>query len=90
MLAEDKLYRWDGLALLAILSRTVAIDAVRAEVRRFSDKNLEKSFVIGSRSVLLPISTRWVIFPIVPPLDVLVRKIDAFSAAQITQEAVLR
>ena len=87
--AEDKLYPWQGTALLAVLSRTAAIDSIRAEVRRFADKKLEKVFVIGSRSVLLPICASWVIFPIVPPVDVLVRKIETFTA-QVSPETASR
>ena len=85
----DKLYPWQGTALLAVLSRTTAIDSIRAEIRRFADKKLEKVFVIGSRSVLLPICASWVIFPIVPPVDALVRKIETFTA-QVSPETVHR
>jgi GGDEF domain-containing protein len=84
--AEDQLYRWQGPALVAVLSRTEAIGTVREEVRRFAEKKLEKSFSIGSRSVLLPISASWAIFPIVPPLDALFRKVEIFTAAQVTAD----
>jgi GGDEF domain-containing protein len=87
--AEDKLYQWQGIALLAVLGRTTSIDSIRAEVRRFADKKLEKVFVIGSRSVLLPICASWVIFPIIPPVDVLVRKIETFTA-QVSPETANR
>ncbi len=87
--AEDKLYPWQGNALLAVLGRTASIDSIRAEVRRFADKKLEKAFVIGSRSVLLPICASWVIFPIVPPVDLLVRKIETFTA-QVSPETAHR
>jgi GGDEF domain-containing protein len=86
--AQDQLYRWQGPALLAILNRTAAIDSVRDEVRRFAEKKLEKTFAIGSRSVLLPISASWTIFPIVPPLDALLQKIQTFTAAQASYDYV--
>jgi GGDEF domain-containing protein len=82
--AGDLLYRWQGPALVAILSRSAAIDSVREEVGRFAGKKLEKSFAIGSRSVSLPISASWAIFPIVPPMDALLRKVEVFTAAQQT------
>jgi hypothetical protein len=61
---------------------------VREEVRRFAEKKLEKSFSIGTRSVMLPISASWAIFPIVPPLDALLRKLEIFTAAQKSHDHV--
>ncbi len=90
LLAGDKLYCWQWLTLVAILSRTIGIDSIRAEVRRFSNKKLEKSVVIGSRSVLLPICISWTLVPIVPPLEALILKIEAFTASQATREVVNR
>jgi GGDEF domain-containing protein len=86
--AVDTLYRWQGPVLVAILSRTAAIDTVRAEVQRFAERKLEKSFSIGSRSVMLPISASWAIFPIVFPMDALLRKVETFIAAQKSQDHV--
>jgi GGDEF domain-containing protein len=86
--AEDKLFRWQGPVLMAILSRTDTIDVVRNEVRRFVEKKLDKTFIIGSRAVLLPISISWAIFALTPPLDLLLRKIEIFTAAQISHDYV--
>ena len=83
---DDKLYRWNGPALLAVMCRTADISSVRDEVRRFADKKLEKIFVIGSRSVLLPISASWAIFPIVTPVHALLRKVEIFTAAQVSHD----
>jgi GGDEF domain-containing protein len=88
LLTEDELYRWDGPVLLGVMSRAAAIDSVREEVGRFAGKKLEKSFAIGSRSVSLPISTSWAIFPIVPPLDALLKKVETFIATQISHDHV--
>jgi K+-transporting ATPase A subunit len=90
LLAGDKMYCWQWVTLLAILSRATGIDSVLAEVRSFSNKKLEKNFSIGSRSVLLPICLNWALFPIVPPLEALVRKIETFTVAQATREVVNR
>lgn len=84
--AEDILYRWHGPALVAVLSRTSDIGYVRDEIRLFAEKKLEKNFAIGSRSVLLPISTSWTVFPIVPPVDALLRKVEVFTAAQLSRD----
>ncbi len=84
--AGDRLYRWDGPVLMAVLRRAAAIDSVREEVGRFAGKKLEKSFAIGARSVSLPISASWAIFPTVPPLDALLRKVEIFIAAQTSPD----
>jgi GGDEF domain-containing protein len=83
---EDRLYRWHGPVLVAVLRRTTAIDSVRNEVRRFADQKLEETVAIGTRSVSLPISASWTVFPIVPPLDALLRKLETFTAAQAPHE----
>lgn len=84
--AEDKLYRWSGPTLVAVMSRAAPLASIRDEVRRFADKKLEKIFVIGSRSVLLPISASWTIFPIIHPVEVLLRKIEIFSAVHVSHD----
>src|SRR5262249_54644844 len=53
--ANDKLFRWQGPAFLAILTRHERIDQVRAEVRRFADVKLEETAEFGHREVLIPI-----------------------------------
>jgi GGDEF domain-containing protein len=84
--ADDKLYRWQGPALMAILCRKGGIDTVRGEVRRLAEHRLEKTFVVDARSFMLPISTNWAVYPIVPPLDVLLRKVEIFTVAQLSRE----
>jgi GGDEF domain-containing protein len=86
--AEDKLYRWQGPALVAVLHRHSALDSVRSEVGRFAEKKLEEMFNISGRSILLPISASWTVFPLVPPLDVLFRKIEIFTAAHVPRDYV--
>ncbi len=86
--ADDKVCRWQGPALLAILTRPENLMTVRDEIRRFADKKLEKTFVVGTRSVLLPISTSWTVFPIAAPVEALLRKIEIFTAAQISHDYV--
>ncbi len=54
--AGDKLYRWRGPALLAILQRPVRLQDVRLEVSRIASKRHEELIEIGNRTVLLPLS----------------------------------
>src|SRR5271156_681973 len=43
--------------------------SVRAEIRIFADARLERTLEVGQRTVLVPISTAWVVLPIEPPMD---------------------
>lgn len=86
--ADDRVFRWHGPALLALLSRPGEIGLVRNEVRRFIEKKLDQTFIIGSRAVLLPISASWTVFPILPPVEAMLRKIEIFTSAQVLHDYV--
>jgi GGDEF domain-containing protein len=55
--STDRLYRWRGPALLALLQRSARAQDVRLEVTRISSTRLEHVIEIRNRSVLLPISS---------------------------------
>ncbi|HVV43989.1 MAG TPA: GGDEF domain-containing protein, partial [Bryobacteraceae bacterium] len=57
--ASDRLFRWTGPAIVALLERAEAFDLVRAQVRRMLDAPVEENYEIGERSVLIPISAAW-------------------------------
>ena len=84
--ARDKLYRWHGPALVALLERSERIDRVRSEIRQFADTKLEKTIEVGRRTVLIPISASWSLLPVAAPMEAFLRQIDAFSAAQIPRD----
>jgi len=88
LLANDQLCRWQGPALIAVLTRAERIDEVRAEIRRFADSKLEKAVDIGCRSILIPLSANWSVLPIAPPMEALLKKLEAFAAAQIPRDYV--
>lgn len=84
--ASDELYRWQGPAFLAILSRNGRIDEVRAEFRRFAGEQLHQTVELGSRSVMIPISSNWSVLSPSSSLEALYNKIEAFTSAQVTRE----
>jgi GGDEF domain-containing protein len=86
--ADDKLFRWHGPGLLALLTRQGDLLSVRNELRRFIEQKLEKNFVIGSRAIMLPVSTSWAVFPLVPPIEATLRKIEIFTSAQVSHDYV--
>jgi GGDEF domain-containing protein len=85
--AKDQIYRWRGPTLVALLERAERIDQIRTEIRNFADARIDKTMEIGQRTVLIPISAAWVVFPVLPPLDVFLRQIEIFTAAQLPREA---
>jgi len=82
-LLADRVFRWQGPAMIAVLEREGRLDKVCAEIRAFADAKLEKTVEVGARTVMLPISANWTIFPVSPPVEALLKKLDAFTAAQI-------
>jgi|SRR5579864_1543350 len=84
--ASDGLYRWQGPALLAVIERAERIDRVRAEIRQFADLKLEKTMEVGQRTVLIPVTASWSVFPIAPPRDILLKQVEAFATAQAPRD----
>jgi GGDEF domain-containing protein len=83
---NDRLFRWHGPAVIAVLEREERLEKVRTEIRRFIEVKLEKTIEVGNRTILLPISASWSIFPVAPPLEDLLKKMEAFMAAQIPRD----
>jgi diguanylate cyclase (GGDEF)-like protein len=86
--AQDLVFRWHGPAVIALLEREDHLEKVRAEIRRFAEVKLEKTAEVGNRTVLLPISASWSIFAVTPPMDELLKKMEAFTAAQVPRDYV--
>jgi hypothetical protein len=38
--------------------------------------------------VVIPIATNWTVFQITPPLEALLKKVDAFTAAQMPRDYI--
>jgi diguanylate cyclase (GGDEF)-like protein len=53
----DAFFRWYGPAFLVILNRSVPHDAVRAEVARVASGHKEEEIQVGTRTILLSISS---------------------------------
>ncbi len=84
--AQDRLFRWRGPSILALLERSESLERVRMELSRIASFKLEKMVDIGTRSVLLPVSACWTVFPMMAPVSLLATKIDEFVAAQLPPE----
>jgi len=73
--------------LVALLERAERLDRVRAEIRNFADSRMDKTMEIGQRTVMIPISAAWVVFPVEAPADVLLKQIEVFTAAQLPRDS---
>jgi diguanylate cyclase (GGDEF)-like protein len=79
---DDRLFRWGGPCLVALLLRTTPEHELRAELQRITSAFKEELVEIGNRAVLLPISAAWAVFPLNEPSRVIRQKIDQFVASQ--------
>jgi GGDEF domain-containing protein len=72
----DRLFRWTGPVFLALLDRPNLADGVRVEVKRVTGKKLETTVQIGSRFVLLPVSSS----------SLVISLLEAESAAAVIEQ----
>ncbi|MES1262702.1 MAG: hypothetical protein ABUS49_13295, partial [Acidobacteriota bacterium] len=62
--APDQLFRWTGPAMVAILERSQPLAAIRLMVKQLADVRTDIAFEFGDRSVHIPISANWAVFPL--------------------------
>ena len=78
----DRMFRWPGPAVVALLASTEPFDRIRARMKRFLEKPIERDFDVNGRSVLIPLSIAWSVFPLSLPLAGVNRQIHDFIAGQ--------
>ncbi len=78
--AGGELFRWTGASLLAVVSRAENLQQVRDEFAKLMAQKLEYTFQTATRSVLIPITSRWTLIPFVPSAGSLIEQIDAFAS----------
>jgi diguanylate cyclase (GGDEF)-like protein len=77
---SDSVFRWTGASLLAIVKRGDNLQQVRDEFARVMSQKVEYSFETAKRSVLLPVTARWNVFPSTGTPAELMSRIDAFAS----------
>jgi len=76
----DQLYRWRGPSFLVLVDRKGPEISIRAEIARMVSARLDQEIELGGRSVLLPISTSWMLAGVAgSSLEKLSDKLDMFS-----------
>jgi GGDEF domain-containing protein len=78
----DRMFRWAGPAVVALLASTEPFDRIRSRMKRFLEKPIERDFDVNGRSVLIPLSIAWSVFPLSLPLAGVNRQIHDFIAGQ--------
>jgi GGDEF domain-containing protein len=79
---KDTLYRWGPNTFLALLDRRESPDHVRREMARTMTQKWEQTFDLGSRSVVLPVSSTWVVVPLFEQSYAeTMQKLEAFNGA---------
>jgi GGDEF domain-containing protein len=83
--AGDKLFRWTGPVFVALLNRPNLPDGMRTEVKHLTSAKLETTVQIGTRSVMLPVSSTAAIFSLfeINSAPLLIEQIDAFVAGHL-------
>lgn len=79
---EDRLFRWSGSTLVALLPRPTRLEIVREEMGRIMEEQFEYTVQTASRGILLPISARWALFPMMAAPRLLFHKLDGFANFQ--------
>ena len=85
--AEDRLFRWGGGALAALLLRPARIEQLRREFGRLVDTGYEHTVNTPSREVHLPILPRWAVWPMMASPALLMQKLDSFATMQTRPES---
>ena len=88
LLHADRMFRWDGPAIVVLMDRAEPISQVRTQIRRMVDSHIDESFDVDGRSVLIPITAEWLAFPLLPPVGLAGRQIQSFIASQSPTAAV--
>ena len=83
----DRIFRWSGSVLVALLPRPNRLEIVRDEVARVMEIRCEHTVQTASRTILLPITARWAVFPSMAAPRLLIHKIDAFADMKAARDA---
>jgi GGDEF domain-containing protein len=83
----DRLFRWTGPTLVALMARQEGIDQMRAWLARVLDRKIENEFDLGGRSALIPLSVAWSVIALIPPATNMPLFIDKFVAAQMPRDS---
>jgi GGDEF domain-containing protein len=77
--AGDRLFRWGGPALVALVEGPETLDGVRNATAALLAQTIEHAVFTGTGEVKLPISSRWTVLPVMTSPRLLFTKMDSFA-----------
>ncbi|HML16974.1 MAG TPA: diguanylate cyclase [Bryobacteraceae bacterium] len=77
---QDRLFRWRGPGVVALIDRYESLELIRAQMARASVSPTQQMFEIEGRQVMIPVSAAWCLFPLNSPLDVIIQRVHSFIA----------
>jgi len=83
--AGEEVFRWTGPALAVLVSRPNRIETVRHEIGVMMEHKFEHTVRTPTRTIHLPIATRWTVLPMMATPRLLIHKIDGF-VSQLSPE----
>jgi GGDEF domain-containing protein len=84
--AEDHLFRWSGPSVLAVLERPGPVEFVRKEMGQITATKGQELVNLGTRTILLPVSASWTVFPMLASACLMISEIEHFVASQVPRE----
>ena len=88
LLPTDRLFRWNGPTLVAILDRSETLDQIRNAAHRILEPKLEETLEVEGRFIMIRISAAWSAFQLLTTPESAERQIDTFAASQHAEEYV--
>ena len=88
LLPHDRLFRWSGPTLVALLERSDTLEQIRQQVRRILDVTIEETLDVEGRFVMIPVSAAWSVFQLIMTPGEAAKQIDGFAAGQEGREYV--
>jgi diguanylate cyclase (GGDEF)-like protein len=79
--SEDSLYRWNGPSFVAVLERSETLDQIRRKIECIMRAELDETFDLEGRSLLVPISAAWSAFQLISTVATAEKQIETFATA---------
>jgi len=83
--AGDRLFRWRGPCVMALLKRDAPEAFVAGDLARVASTKMEHGITLGDREVMLSVSTSWNLFPLksASSLEELLERMNKFAATRV-------
>jgi len=80
---EDRLFRWRGPTIVALMDRPQPEERTRSEIRRIAEASVSRTFEVSRHEVMIAIAANWTVVPVVESELEITSRIDAFVTSQL-------